>query len=373
MHVVSDLQQRPNKSRLKCEKRIVPFYDICSVVQFVCLVIHTTKVVMTARCTFAHSLWSKNNLELVPPLVMKLDSCYYMTTRSTLYAFKDVSVELFLSGVSDVFADHAIQMGLAIFFCAFTLFFGAVNRSAVENNFFSYRWRNFVFRKDLIAALEIAMLCLVLRTALMATAAGSLLEDYLRYCKVVSRAYLPFCTVVPLFVFVGAGFATYVVGCVLYLYNALPKYGIMTEEEIVDYKVWLRGRRARIEEAKRAAEAAKLANMRLQLMMRDSSRPPLREMTRSASFSTSGQPDHYVHPDVSAASQRRHSSSHVPLPINLPRRRETSLMRQQQQQYNPQQSQSQSQQEQDEGNSHSAGIPLYTSYIGASPFFTQKN
>ncbi|KAH9601242.1 hypothetical protein LSM04_000623 [Trypanosoma melophagium] len=364
MHVVSDLQQRPNKSRLKCEKRILPFYDLCSVVQFVCLVIHSTKVVMAAKCTFVSSLWSRNPLKIVPSLAMKLDVCNFTTRRSTLYAFKDVPLGLYSLGANDIFADHTIQMCLAIFFCAFTLLFGVLNRSAVENNFFTFRWRNFVFHKDIIAALEFAMLCLVLRTALMANTAGTLLEDYLQYCDVFSRAYLPFCPLMQLFVFVGTGFFTYVVGCALYLYNALPKYGIMTEEEIVDYKVWLRSRRARIEEAKRTAEAAKLANMRLRIMMHDEIRPPLRETTQSTSFSTNGQPDNYFHPDGSAATQRMHSVSRNPLPINLPRRRETAITRQQQQQQH---------QDYDESSPHPVSVPLYTSYVGASPFFGQKN
>ncbi|KEG06477.1 hypothetical protein DQ04_13731000 [Trypanosoma grayi] len=378
MHVVSDLQKRPNKGRLKCEKRIIPLYDICSVIQLVCLVLHTTRLVIACRRTFVHSVWSRNPLELVPSLAWRTATCEYEARRGSLYAFQQVHVLLSSSNANEVFADHATYMCLAVYLSAFALALGIANRQAVEANFYNWTWRNFVVYKDLIAATEFALLCVVLRTALMANVAGSLLQDYLRHCGVVSESFLPFCGSTPLFLFVCAGFLTYVAGGAVYLWNALPKYGIMTEDEIRDYKEWLRERRAHVEEAKRVAEEAKRASMRLQLIIQAEDMPHKNNPALPLSLANSARLDMTMGNGRSMrhdASMRRDmfgtyhpnlSASHNTVPVNMPRRRDTLAPRQQQQQQ-------QQSLRATEFSPHTVEVPLYATYTGGASFYSPRD
>lgn len=265
MHIVSDLQQRPRKGRLRLEKRIIPFYDICTLVQLVTLLIHTVTTVLAANRTFTYSIFSNNDFELRPPLVYKTKDCEF-TTVGTYYAFSNVSVSLKLNNANDIYVDLAIQMRLAVFICSATLLLGAVNRSCVETNFFVIKFRNFYLWKDILSAAELLMLGYVFQIATAATGPRKLLKAYLENCGVRSHVYLPFVSLVNLWLFAAMGYFCYAVSLILYLYNALPKYGVMTPDEIAEYKLWLRDRRVEIEQVREYINQAKAAHARVHMM-----------------------------------------------------------------------------------------------------------
>ncbi|ESL09536.1 hypothetical protein TRSC58_02741 [Trypanosoma rangeli SC58] len=321
MHVVSDLQRRPNKGRLNCERFVIRLYGVVTVVQLVCFLIYVTSFVIACKRTFVYSVWAPNSLELVPALRAKLQGCRFNETRSTLYAFTDVHLVLLQNNSYEIFADHAVQMYLAVFFSGFALLIGLANRCAVDMNFFSVSWRSFTFTKDVLSAIEIAMISLVLRTALMANVTGAILQSYLKHCSLRSTAYLPFCSIVPLFLFISVGYFVYVVGAVIYLWNSLPKYGIMTEAETAAYDVWLRGRQSRIMEAKRAVHEAKRANMRLQCVIRSNAMPPPHPSTSRPVAPEYSAP---VNHNAETAFLPDSSAMHRPQMVNMPRRRDTA-------------------------------------------------
>ncbi|KAG5480072.1 hypothetical protein LSCM1_06497 [Leishmania martiniquensis] len=265
MQLVSDLQQRPKKGRLSIEKSIVPFYDLCSAVQLITFLIHTVTTTIGASRTFTRSIIVQNNFELKPALVFKTRECSFSTVRR-IYAFDSVQMIFTQRSVNDVFVDQTIQMRLAIFICAVTLAVGGVNRMLVEANVFVIKYRNFYFWKDIISATELLLLAYVMQIAAAAEQPARLLRDYLRFCGVNADSYLPFISAANLWVFAGVGFLTYAVGIVLYLNNALPKYGVMTPQEIDEYKAWLRRRRAEQEQVRTLVDEAKKANARLHLL-----------------------------------------------------------------------------------------------------------
>ncbi|RNF12815.1 uncharacterized protein Tco025E_06446 [Trypanosoma conorhini] len=325
MQVVSEFQRRPNKGRLKSEKFVLSLYDVVSVVQLVCFLVYTTNFVMGCKRTFVHSVWARNDLELVPALRAKLRGCEFNVTQSTLYAFQSVSLSLEDDNSDEIFADHAVQMYLAVFFSGFTLLLGLANRWAVGLNFFSVSWRNFTLRKDALSATELAMTSLLLRATLMANVTRALLQEYLTYCGLLSHGYLPYCSLAPLFLFVSVGYFTYVVGAAVYLWNALPKYGIMTEAEAADYKVWLRNRLGRIMEARRAVEEAKMANVRLQRMIQSDAMPPPRQ---SAPHPATAHHEAFMSHTADVAFLPEGSASYRPPRVNMPRRRVTAAQQQ---------------------------------------------
>lgn len=265
MQLVSDLQQRPRKGRLKIEKHIVVFYEVCTVVQLSVFLIHTVTTMIGASRTFMKYIIVENNFELAPALVYKTQNCSYNTIRS-IYAFTNVNMTFTARSANDVFVDQAIQMRLAIFICAVTFFVGGVNRILVEVNVFVVKFRNFYFWKDIISATELILLAYVAQIAAAINPPRHLLRDYLRYCGVEGNAYLPFISTINLWVFVAVGYFTYVVGLAIYLNNTLPKYGIMTPAEIEEYKAWLRARRAEQEQSRMLIEEARKAHARLQMM-----------------------------------------------------------------------------------------------------------
>lgn len=265
MQLVSDLQQRPKKGRLPIEKSIVPFYDLCTTVQFVTFLIHTVTTMIGANRTFTRSIIIQNNFELTPSLVYKTHNCSFSTVRN-IYAFSAVNMTFTQCSVNDVFVDQAIQMRLAIFVCAATLCVGAVNRMLVESNVFVIKFRNFYLWKDIISATELLLLAYVMQIVATVQYPARLLQDYLRHCGVMANSYLPFISTINLWVFAGVGYLTYVVGLSLYLNNALPKYGVMTPQEIEEYKAWVRSRRAEQEQVRMLIDEAKKAHARLHML-----------------------------------------------------------------------------------------------------------
>ncbi|KAG5480460.1 hypothetical protein LSCM4_06227 [Leishmania orientalis] len=265
MQLVSDLQQRPKKGRLSIEKNIVSFYDLCSAVQLITFLIHTVTTMIGANRTFTRYIIVQNDFALKPALVYKTRDCSFSTVRN-IYAFNSVNMTFTQNSVNDVFVDQAIQMRLAIFVCAVALAVGGVNRMLVEANVFVVKYRNFYFWKDIISATELLLLAYVMQIAAAAEQPARLLRDYLRFCGVKADSYLPFISTANLWVFAGVGYLTYVVGIILYLNNSLPKYGVMTPQEIDEYKAWLRRRRAEQEQVRTLVDEAKKAHARLHLL-----------------------------------------------------------------------------------------------------------
>lgn len=91
MQVVSDLQQRPRKGRLRIEKMMVRFNELCTLVQLVTFVVHTVTTVTSARHTFANPFMRTSPFALVPSLVYKTSHCNYTAVRS-IDAFDQVQV-----------------------------------------------------------------------------------------------------------------------------------------------------------------------------------------------------------------------------------------------------------------------------------------
>lgn len=265
MQLVSDLQQRPKKGRLKIEKQIVQFYDLCSVVQLTVFLIHTVTTMIGANRTFKNYIIVENNFELAPALTYKTQNCSYNTIRS-IYAFQEVNMTFTVDSINDVFVDQAVQMRLAIFVCAVAFVVGGFNRMLVEANVFVVKYRNFYFWKDIISATELILLAYVAQITAAIDPPKHLLRDYLRYCGIDGNAYLPFISTINLWVFVAVGYFSYVVGIAIYLNNTMPKYGIMTPEEIEEYKAWLRARRAEQEQSRMLIEEARKAHARIHMM-----------------------------------------------------------------------------------------------------------
>lgn len=265
MQLVSDLQQRPRKGRLRMEKRIVSFYDLCSIVQLATWLAHTVQTTIGAHRTFTNSIFVQNRFSLTSPLLYKTQGCVYNSTRS-IYAFRGVRTSFTPDSINDVFVDDAIQMRLAIFIMAVAFAVGSVNRMCVEANFFVLKKRNFYFWKDIISAVELLLLSYVFVIAVSAESPAGLLRGYLKHCNVESEVYLPFVPLAALYTFGSVGFATYAVGLFLYLHNSLPKYGIMTPAEIDEYKEWLRARKAEKAQSRAFIEQAKQIQARLMLL-----------------------------------------------------------------------------------------------------------
>lgn len=265
MQIVSDLQQRPRKGRLPMEKRLVPIYDIFSLVQLVVFVIHTVQTTIGAHRTFNNNFFLQSDFSLNEAIVIKTQDCVYNSTRS-IYAFTGVDTSFTADNVNDVFVDQAIQMRLGIFVMAAAFAIGTTNRICIEVNFFVLKVRNFSFWKDILSAVEMLLLAYVFVIAASVAHPSGLLDDYLTHCGMQSRVYLPFISAATMWVFGGVGFGTYALGLVLYLSNTLPKYGIMTEAEIGEYKEWLRARRSEKEHTRMFIEQAKRAQARMMLM-----------------------------------------------------------------------------------------------------------
>ncbi|GET88217.1 hypothetical protein, conserved [Leishmania tarentolae] len=265
MQLVSDLQQRPKRGRLWIEKSIVPFYDLCTGVQLIMFLIHTVTTIDSASRTFTRHIIVQNDFELAPSLVYKTRNCSFSTVRD-IYAFNAVNMTFTQSSVNDVFVDQAIKMRLAIFVCGATIVVGSLNRMLVEANVFVIKFRNFYLWKDMISAAELLLLAYVIQIVATVRSPAILLQDYLRHCGVAANFYLPFVSTINLWVFAGVGYFTYVVGLIIYLNNALPKYGVMTPEEIEEYKAWVRSRRAEQEQVRMLVDEAKRAHARLHML-----------------------------------------------------------------------------------------------------------
>ncbi|EPY34739.1 hypothetical protein STCU_01363 [Strigomonas culicis] len=265
MQVISDLQQRPNKGRLTIEKSIVSFYDLCTLTQIVTCIIHAVQTRVCAARTFQNNFFASSTFELAPSIVYKTANCTFNATRD-IYAFNQVEMTFNASSINDVFVDQAVQMRLSIFIMIVALFLGIVNHSCVENNFFVIEIRNFTFYKDLLSSTEIILLCYVMQIAAASHPPALLLRDYLSYCGITKHVFLPYLGNATMYVFAAVGFTSYLVGLFFYLWNSLPKYGVMSPAEIEEYKAWLRQRKAEMEQSRVFIEQAKRLHAQIQLM-----------------------------------------------------------------------------------------------------------
>ncbi|KAG8347185.1 hypothetical protein ERJ75_000880000 [Trypanosoma vivax] len=267
MHVVSDLQRRPKKARLKSEFLITKFYSLCTLLQLVCVVVYTTQYCIYAKRTFVNSVWKPNDLQLTPSLSWLVKNCSHRVTETYIYAFSGVSVLVSSESAEEMLAELAARMLWTVFFSIAVLVIGVANRFAVKKNFFEFTWRNFVVRKDLLFAADVVCLSLLARAFFMADAPRRILLSYMEHCNSGLKGYMPYCSLTPLFIFIITSCFAYVLGGVVYLFNTLPKHGVMSEEEIVEYEKWKQRRQERAREMKRMQEEIRKENLRRHLMV----------------------------------------------------------------------------------------------------------
>lgn len=268
MQLVSHYLQRPNKSRLPSEKRIVLFYDICFILQATCLLVHIVRTIDSCKQTLAHNIMVSEPFALSPFLAYKVQGCSYTVVESTLYAFSSVPVLVDDHSFEAILSDLLVEMRLAMFIGGAAVVLGLFNRSLVENNIFAILTvRNMVIWKDIVSAMELFFLCYVLQIAVACGPPQRILRDYFIHCGVTSRTTLPFVDVICLYVLSAGGYLTYVVSGILYLIHTLPKYGVLNEEEIEEYKERLRRRQAADMELKGQLQQAKEAHARLHFEM----------------------------------------------------------------------------------------------------------
>nr|CCC89384.1 conserved hypothetical protein [Trypanosoma congolense IL3000] len=267
MHVVSDLQRRPKTARLASERAVMQFYSLCSLIQLVCLIVHVTQFDMASSRTFRYSVWTSNPLELTPQLRWITSKCTLQVTSQDVFAFSNVSLTISEANVHEMFASFASTMHAAFLLSALALIFGVLNRQAVAANFYEFRWRNFVLRKGVISALELVFIIALIYILAMSKAPHRLLYEYLEFCKAKTKGSLPYCTTAPIVLFITSSLATYFIGTIVYLRNAAPRYGVMSEEEVGEYMEWLRNREERRLEVKRMMEEMKQASVRLKLVL----------------------------------------------------------------------------------------------------------
>ncbi|CCW66367.1 unnamed protein product [Phytomonas sp. Hart1] len=262
MQVVSDSQRRPSKGRLKIEKRIIDFVHLCTSAQLVMIFYFIVKLFLAVNCTFDHSIFITNEFALNPVLKYKTKSCTYSTVRD-FNAFNGITLTLDASNVDIIFADHVFEMKSILILSLLTVFFGILNRIFIDINFFSLKIRNMDLQKDIFSATELLLLTYLVQSTYFSRSRSSLLRDYLSHCGVTSMKYLPWVSVNGLFIVASVGYLTYLITLIIYLRNTLPKYGIMTPDEIEEYKAWLRLRKAESEQARVFIEQAKMAHARM--------------------------------------------------------------------------------------------------------------
>lgn len=243
MQLVSHYLQRPAKRRLPSEKNIIPFFDLCVVVQATAIIVHSVVLVNSSKQTLSSGILGGDSLVVQEYLTYKLESCELNVTQS-LDAFRSVSVNLTGENFFPLLADFIALMRLGMIIGIITVIIGAFNRLLVElNTFVLFSYRNLVIWKDIVSAVELLLLVILFVIAALADSPRRLLAEFFMSCGVKSRVSLPFVTVTPLYVCAGVGFFAYAVSFAFYLYHTLPKYGVLNAEEIEDYKVRLERRK----------------------------------------------------------------------------------------------------------------------------------
>lgn len=267
MQLVSHYLQRPSKNRLPSEKNIILFYDICFAIQAVCTIVHIVRTIDACKQTFKHNIIISEPFILQDFLQYKLKGCSVTMTHN-MYAFQNVQVTLKSEDILPVLADLVIEMRLGMFIAGLASILGLLNRGFVENNVFAIvSIRNVVIWKDVVSAMELAFLAYILQIAAATETPRAVLQTMFSTCGIERKVTIPFVDAISLYVCASVGFLTYVVSLVLYLIHTLPKYGVLNEVEIEEYKERLRRSKIVTSETRRQVEEAKEAHARLQFQL----------------------------------------------------------------------------------------------------------
>lgn len=267
MQLVSHYLQRPAKARLPSEKNIVPFFDLCVVVQATAIIVHSLVLVNSSKQTITSGVLGGQTLVLQDYLTYKLQNCELNLTQS-MDAFTNVKIDLTGTNFLPLLADFISLMRLGMIIGIIAVVVGAYNRVLVElNTFVLFSYRNLVIWKDIVSAVELVLLGFLMGIAALADSPRRVLDTFFVSCGVQSRVSLPFVTVTPLYICAGAGFFAYAVSLSLYLYHTLPKYGVLNEEEIEDYKVRLEKRKSAHAVTMAQLQKTKDEHARLQLQL----------------------------------------------------------------------------------------------------------
>lgn len=188
-----------------------------------------------------------------------------------MYAFQNVQVTLDSQDILPVLADLVIEMRLGMFISALASVLGLLNRGLVENNVFAIvSIRNIVIWKDVLSAMELAFLAYVFQIAAATETPRNVLQTMFSTCGIERKVTIPFVDAISLYLCASVGFLTYAVSLVFYLMHTLPKYGVLNEVEIEEYKERLRRSKIVTSETRRQVEEAKEAHARLQFQLMES-------------------------------------------------------------------------------------------------------
>lgn len=270
MQLVSHYLQRPAKKRLPSEKSIVPFFDLCVLIQATAIIVHSVTFVDSGKQTLKGGVLSSGQMELQGYLGYKLGNCMVNITTN-LNAFTNVTSTVSGTNFYPILADYANQMRLGMILGIIAVVVGAFNRLLLElNTFVLFSFRNLIIWKDIVSAVELVLLGLLFGLASSADYPRGLLKEFFSSCGVKGKASLPFISLIPLYICGAGGFLAYAVSLILYLIHTLPKYGVLNEDEIEDYKARLQKKIALQAQTKAQWEKAIEEHARLQLQIMDS-------------------------------------------------------------------------------------------------------
>ena len=191
MHLLGDLQRRPRKGRTSLEKAFKAINSLILLVQFTSLLVTATYASIFSTKTFNHHMWYPGRIELSAMLQYKLFNC----TQNITYSFDavgDFDMPLNSDTALDLLSYHSFYTALAVFFTLLAVASGAINKVLFDMNFYSFRYRNMVFRKSMLTTLELTFIALGLISASASVNGAPLLKDYFKFCGVRSKRLLPY-------------------------------------------------------------------------------------------------------------------------------------------------------------------------------------
>ena len=265
MHIVPEDQKRPNKGRTGVERMFRRLNDLVMAVQLICWLIYTASVTLRSGKTLGTDMWAPSGFSLSPVLEYKLANCSY-TTSVDLYAFTGLNITLTRNNSAEIWADFAGQLRLIVVISAVALTIGAVNKLLFNLNKFHWRYHNLYLHKDIVSAAEFVFLAYQVFLLATIQPLAALLQNYLRFCGAKQSNYLPFVSSTPLWVAFAVAAGIHFLSLCCLLWNALPKVGMLEEDEDVSNPpVWrilqsiLDDEEKKKEEALRAKRAAAVA------------------------------------------------------------------------------------------------------------------
>ena len=191
MHLLGDIQKRHRKGRTAAEKIFKAVNSLIIAVQFAGLIITGTYACILSTKTFTHNMFYPGKVELSSLLTYKLQNC----TQPIVYNFEavgDFNLVLDSNLVLEFLAQHSYYATLAIFFTLLSVVVGALNKVIFDMNIYSVRYRNLVFRKSTVTAIEFVLIAIGLTNCILATYDAPMLQDYFQHCGIRTRNLLPY-------------------------------------------------------------------------------------------------------------------------------------------------------------------------------------